>query len=257
MFISSRSVFGRLLCVAMLLAGRCAYAAGMPVPVSNVADGVLTADQVSELARDAPPNTGDNSHVGYFGIGTPPSPQQVAAWSIAVLPDGTGLPPGSGSVAQGSSVFAAQCAQCHGIFGEGVGRYPKLASNDKLTLDQPDRTVGNFWPYSPGLWDYINRAMPFYAPHSLSPDQVYALTAYILNLDNIVPDGFVADAKSLPQVKLVNRRGFILIDPRPDTTDKECMTNCVEPGSVRVEASAERTGLTPRETGPPDTMKVR
>ncbi len=253
---SYRSSLTGLLCLAMLPVLQPTQAAGAPVPVSKDPDG-RTTDQAAELAKDAPPAEGENSHVGHYGYGTLPSPQQIAAWSIAILPDGTGLPPGSGSVTQGASVFASQCAQCHGTFGEGLGRYPKLVGEDDLRSDQPDRTVGNFWPYSAGIWDYINRAMPFNAPHSLSSNQVYALTAFILNLNNAVADDFVADARSLPQIKLTNRQGFTLLDPRPDTADKECMAGCVAPEDVRIKASAERSSLTPRETGPLDTMRSR
>ena len=228
-------------------------------PAGAAADlhGVTATDQAAELARDAPPAMALDSRVGGFGYGSVATPEQVSGWSIAVLPDGTGLPPGSGSVSHGADVFNAQCAGCHGTFGEGEGRYPKLAGDDKLTSDQPDRTIGNFWPYTTTLWDYINRAMPYPVPHSLSPGDVYAVTAYILNLNNVVPDSFVADAKSLPQVKLANRHGFILLDPRPDTADAECMKDCRKPEDVRISATTEGSQVTPRETGPLDEMKPK
>jgi cytochrome c len=244
---------------AVSLAGFPASLLAAPQLASNGVnlEGTSNADHAAELARDAPPIAGADSKVGHYGLGAPASAEQIAGWSIAVLPDGTGLPPGHGSVSQGADIFNAQCAMCHGTFGEGEGRYPKLAGNDKLTADQPDRTIGNFWPYTTSLWDYIDRAMPFPAPHSLSPNDVYAVTAYILNLNNVVPDNFVADAKSLPLVKLANRHGFILLDPRPDTADKACMKDCRKPEDVRITASAEKTGVTPRETGPLDLMKPK
>ena len=109
----------------------------------------------------------------------------------------------------GATVYATKCAACHGTFGEGAGRYPRIAGQGKLTGERPEETVGSFWPYATTLFDYINRAMPFPSPHVLPPDQVYALTAYVLNLNGLVDDNFVADAKSLPLVKMPNRDNFI------------------------------------------------
>jgi S-disulfanyl-L-cysteine oxidoreductase SoxD len=197
-------------------------------------------------------SAGENGTL-YYGYGTTPTPQQIAGWSIGVRPDGQGLPPGKGSVSQGGDLFQTVCAACHGTFGEGETRYPKLAGNGALTGDRPDPTVGNYWPYATTLYDYIDRAMPFPAPHSLTPDQVYGLTAYVLNLNNIVPDSFVADATTLPKVKMPNRDGFIWTDPRPDTHDTECMKDCLKPDQVKVTSTAEGKGITPRTTGPLDT----
>ena len=190
---------------------------------------------------------------GYYGYGTTPTPAQIAGWAIAVRPDGQGLPPGHGDVTTGGNVFQVVCASCHGTFGEGVGRYPKLANGGKLTGARPDPTVGNYWPYATTLYDFINRAMPFPTPHRLPPDQVYAIVAYILNLNNIVPANFVADRDSLPKVKMPNRHGFIWKDPRPDTHDTDCMTNCRKPEDVKIVSSAEGKHLTPRTTGSLDT----
>ena len=113
--------------------------------------------------------------------------------------------------------------------------------------------MGTYWPYSVTLFDYINRAMPYPAPHSLPPDTVYAITAYILNLNGIVPDNFVADARSLPQVHMPNENGFIWKDPRPDTRDIACMANCRPAGEIRITSSAEGSKVTPSTTGPLDT----
>ncbi len=221
------------------------------------ADASPAATEAAALAQDAPAVPPENDRVGHYGYGTAPTPQQIAGWAIDVRPDGQGLPPGSGTVAHGADVYAQQCTSCHGTFGEGEGRYPKLSSDAKLTGDQPTKTVGNYWPYAAPLWDYINRAMPFPAPHSLSADDVYAITAYVLNLSNIVPDTFVADRDTLPKVKMPNRHGFILRDPRPDTADKECMANCVSPASIKITSTAEGKDLTPRTTGPLDEMKPK
>lgn len=228
-----------------------ALVVGAAVPAS----AAETADEAAQLANSAPTVAARSDRVEHYGYGTVPSAQQIAGWSIAVLPDGRGLPPGSGTVDHGADVYAQQCAACHGTFGEGEGRFPKLVSDSKLTGDQPTKTVGKYWPYATTLWDYINRAMPFPAPHSLSADDVYAITAYVLNLANIVPENFVADRESLPKVKMPNRHGFILLDPRPDTADKECMAHCRTPDEVKITSTAEGKDLTPRTAGPLDEMQ--
>lgn len=197
---------------------------------------------------------------GYFGYGTMPTPDQIAGWNIDVRgDDGRGLPPGKGTVAHGADVFAEQCAACHGTFGEGEERYPKLAGGEgTLTAERPEPTVGSYWPFAPTLWDYINRAMPFPAPHSLSPDDVYAITAYVLNINNIVPNDFVADRDSLPEVKMPNHDHFIWQDPRPDTPSAgACMNACKDPKDVKVISSAEGKDLTPRTTGALDEMRPK
>ncbi len=188
-----------------------------------------------------------------YGIGATPTPAQIEGWAIAVRPDGQGLPEGKGSVKDGDELYANVCASCHGTFGEGVGRYPKLAGEGSLTGERPEQTVGTYWPFATTLFDYIDRAMPFPSPHILPPEQVYALTAYVLNLNNIVGEDFVADRDSLPKVKMPNRDGFIWTDPRPDTHDTACMTNCRPPADVNVAQTAEGKTLTPRTTGTLDT----
>jgi len=196
---------------------------------------------------------------GYFGYGTKATPEQIAGWDIDVRGgDGVGLPAGKGTVERGAEVYAEQCAACHGTFGEGEGRFPKLVGGaGTLRHDRPELTVGSYWPFAPTLWDYINRAMPMQAPHTLSADDVYALTAYILHLNDIVSSDFVADRDSLPNVKMPNRDAFIWIDPRPDTMAKPCMNDCVNAADVRISSSAEGRNLTPRTTGPLDTMQPK
>jgi S-disulfanyl-L-cysteine oxidoreductase SoxD len=126
-----------------------------------------------------------------------------------------------------------------------------------LRDERPEPTVGSYWPFAPTLWDYINRAMPMPAPHTLSADDVYALTAYIPSLNDLVPPEFVADRNSLPKVKMRNRDNFIWTDPRPDTIAKPCMNACASAADVRILATAEGRGLTPRTTGPLDTMQPK
>jgi len=196
---------------------------------------------------------------GQFGYGERATPEQIAGWDIdARGDDGAGLPPGKGGVQRGSEVFAEQCAACHGTFGEGEGRFPKLAGGaGTLRADRPELTVGSYWPFAPTIWDYINRAMPMPAPHTLSADDVYALTAYILNLNDLVPSEFVADRDSLPKVKMPNRDSFIWTDPRPDTMAQPCMNACANPADITIMSTAEGRNLTPRTTGPLDTMQPK
>jgi len=196
---------------------------------------------------------------GQFGYGQIATPSEIAGWDIDVRgDDGAGLPPGKGAVTKGAEVFADQCAACHGTFGEGEGRFPKLVGGaGTLRDDRPELTVGSYWPFAPTLFDYINRAMPMPAPHSLSADDVYALTAYILNLNDIVLNEFVADRDTLPKVEMPNRDHFVWTDPRPDTMAKPCMSACGDPAGVKIMSTAEGNGLTPRTTGPLDTMQPK
>ncbi|MDE2007154.1 MAG: cytochrome c [Rhodospirillales bacterium] len=193
---------------------------------------------------------------GYYAIGTAPTQDQIAGWSIAVAPNGAGLPPGQGTADQGSTLFSTVCATCHGTFGEGGNGYPQLLGGmgSLGTLSQV-KTPANYWPFATTIFDYINRAMPFYAPHRFPPDQIYALTAFILNSDGVVPANFVANAKTLPLVKMPNRDGFLWQDPRPVTHATACMTKCADPAKITVVSNAATMKLTPLETGPVDHMK--
>ena len=156
-----------------------------------------------------------------FGFGTPATPQQIAGWDIDIAASGAGLPPGQGSVAQGEALYAKLGAKCHGAKGEGTDAAPALVGGmGSLTTDKPVKTVGSYWPYATTLFDYIRRAMPADNPQSLSPDEVYALCAYLLHLNGIVPADAVLDAKTLPRVVMPNHAGFTSPDPRPDVFDQ-------------------------------------
>lgn len=211
--------------------------------------GALVAGAGHALAGEAAP----------FGYGRAPTAAEIAGWDIdARGDDGKGLPPGKGSASRGADVFAEQCAACHGTFGEGEGRFPKLVGgNGTLTSERPEPTVGSYWPFAVTLWDYINRAMPMPTPHTLSADDVYALTAYILSLNGVVADDFVADKDSLPRVKMPNHDHFTWTDPRPDTPGKVCMTKCADPKAITIVSTAEGRNLTPRTTGPLDDMQPK
>lgn len=150
-----------------------------------------------------------------FSVGRPPTPEEIRDLGTAIAPDGVGLPAGSGTVAEGRTLFAAQCARCHGPAGEGDVGGRLVGGQGTLADARPIKTVGSFWPYATTLWDYVNRAMPFDHPGSLAASQVYAAVAYVLNLNGIIPADRVMDATSLPRVVMPNRNGFVA-DPRPD-----------------------------------------
>ena len=154
---------------------------------------------------------------GSFGYGRVATPAQIAGWDIDVRgEDGAGLPPGKGTVDRGADVYAEQCAACHGTFGEGEGRFPKLVGGvGSLRDERPEPTVGSYWPFAPTLWDYINRAMPMAAPHTLSADDVYALTAYILSLNDLVPHEFRCRSQQLAESQNAQSRQFHLDRPAP------------------------------------------
>lgn len=155
-----------------------------------------------------------------LGLGHAPTAQQVAAIDIDANPAGVGLPPGQGTYAEGATVFAQKCAFCHGAKGEGVGPYPKLigaepkqgfpfARDAKIV-----KTIGNYWPYSTTVYDYVHRAMPFNAPGSLTPNESYALVAWLLAENEVIPRDAVMNAQTLPKVQMPARSHFVLDDRR-------------------------------------------
>ena len=154
-----------------------------------------------------------------FGVGRPATAEEIRNLGGAIAPDGGGLPEASGTVAAGRDVFAAQCARCHGPRAQGDVGPVLVGGQGTLATARPLKTVGSFWPYATTLWDYINRAMPFDKPGLLKPSEVYAVAAYILNLNGIIGENDVMDARSLPKVKMPNRDGFVA-DPRPDVGEK-------------------------------------
>jgi cytochrome c len=148
-------------------------------------------------------------------LGQTATEEQIRRWNIDVSPSGDGLPPGQGTVADGAKVFAARCAHCHGPSGTEGHADRLVGGHGTLKTDRPIKTVGSYWPYAPTVFDYIRRAMPFDAPQSLNDDQVYALTAWLLHQNGIIPQDAVMTATTLPKVAMPNREGFIP-DPRPD-----------------------------------------
>ena len=151
------------------------------------------------------------------GLGKPLTEADIKQWDIAVLPDGTNLPPGSGTPAKGAKIFAEKCSACHGDAAKGgiAPFYPALVGGQPLTngIDTV-KTIANYYAYPTTIFDYTRRAMPYNMPRTLSDDEVYALTAYILAANKLIGDNDVMDAKTLPQVKMPNRDNFIM--PYPD-----------------------------------------
>jgi cytochrome c len=150
-----------------------------------------------------------------FGVGHTPAPDVLKSIDIDVTPDGKGLLPGSGTAAAGKDVYTRRCETCHGPTGTEGPQDALNGGKGSLATSRPVKTVGSYWPYATTLWDYINRAMPFDHPSTLSHDELYAVTAYVLFLNGIVGEQDVLNQTTLPQVKMPNRNGFVA-DPRPD-----------------------------------------
>jgi cytochrome c len=178
-----------------------------------------------------------------LGIGHAASPAQIAGWDIDVRGDGEGAPPGKGSVKQGEEIYMSQCAACHGEFGESAGRWPQLAQGKgTLASHDPVKTVGSYFAHVGTVFDYIRRAMPFGNAQSLSNDELYAVTAYVLNLNDIVDDNFVLSKETWKQVKMPNAAGFF--DDDRERTEKAfwnrnpCMSDCRLPPKITGRAQA-------------------
>jgi len=162
---------------------------------------------------------------GHYGIGRSATSAEIAGWNIDIGRDGSNLPAGSGTVGHGREVFEQQCAACHGEKGEGGVGDRLVGGQGTIATPKPIKTVGSYWPYAPTLFDYIRRAMPLNAPQSLSNEDVYAVSAYILNMNGLVPSDATLDAKTLSAIKMPNRSMFTG-DPRPDVKNPACEKGC-------------------------------
>ena len=188
-----------------------------------------------------------------LSIGREAAPAEIAGWDIDIRPDGQGLPIGKGTVKQGEPLYLERCAACHGEFGESAGRWPILMGGaGTLSSHDPVKSVGSYWPYASTLMDYIRRTMPFGNAQSLTNDELYAITAYVLYLNDVVKDqNFELNDKNFTSIKLPNQPNFI--DDDRETTEKvfwrksPCMTNCI-PGEAKVIGRARALDVTP-ETG--------
>jgi len=153
---------------------------------------------------------------GRYGLGRPATSADFARHEYLVGPKGTGLPKGRGTAGAGRAIYLQSCVVCHGLRGEGANEYPALVGGkDTLKSDNPLPTIGSYWPYATTVWDYVNRAMPYQNPGSLKPDEVYAVTAFLLAMNGIVSEYFELNERTLPQVRMPNSDGFVP-DPRPD-----------------------------------------
>ena len=190
----------------------------MNITAAGIAGLLVSAAMTAAVAADRP-----------FGLGTLATAEEVAGWDIDVRPDGVGAPVGSGDAVTGEEVFAERCASCHGDFGEGVDNWPVLAGGrGTLTSHDPVKTVGSYWPYASTAYDYIYRAMPFGEAQSLTPDETYGVVAYILYMNDVIADDFVLSNENIGTLKMPNRDGFLIPDPRPDgqPAGTPCMRNC-------------------------------
>jgi cytochrome c len=209
--------------------------------------GRLTGAFVA-LALGALPALAQGAH--RYDVGRAATAQEIAGWDIDVRPDGQGLPPGRGSVKDGEGVYMSRCAACHGEFGEGAGRWPPLAGGrDSLTSNEPSKTVGSYFPYVSSVLDYVRHAMPFGDAQSLKDDELYAVVAYLLWLNDVVDETFVLSAETFRQVRLPNQDGFI--DDDRETSERAfwnpqpCMNECK--GEVRILNRARALDVTPVE----------
>lgn len=221
------------LSLALLMLAACAQPPGS-------SDGAAAADPMDRY---------DGGRIGHFGFGEPAGAQQIAGWDIDIRPDGAGLPDGAGSVEDGEWIYEEQCAECHGSFGEGVGRFPVLAGGQGTLRDaRPNRTVGSYWPYTSTLFDYIRRTMPFTQPQSLSDEDTYAVTAYVLYLNDLVADDFVLTRDNFTSVRLPNEGNFVP-DPRPDVANVRCMADCRDPDAIEILSEVAGTAVQVAQSG--------
>jgi len=223
---------------------------------ARVAELETQLQEVQANSSPAPASMGVSeqapAHGGKLGVGREALPAEIAAWDVDVLPDGRGLPEGSGDVFTGEEVFADKCASCHGDFAEGVDNWPVLAGGfDTLADKDPVKTVGSYWPHLSTVWDYVNRSMPFGEAGTLSADETYAIVAYILYSNDLVDDGFELTQDNFAAFEMYNKDGFV-IDDRPDLEYAEwsvepCMENCKD--SVEITMRATFLDVTPEEGG--------
>ena len=172
----------------------------------NVIAGIVPAALVLACSTST---TGPSTLPAGPRLGHEATPQQIAALDLSIPPSGAGLPAGAGSVKQGEAVYAGKCLACHGAEGAGKPADRLVGGVGSLATVSPVRTVGSYWPYATTLFDYVRRGMPTTAPRSLTNDEVYAVSAYILNLNGIIAADAVMNAQTLPQVKMPNRDGFV------------------------------------------------
>ena len=180
----------------------------------------------------------DKQNSQLLNIGQPASKEEIAGWDIDVRPDGHGLPDGGATASDGEDLYDEKCASCHGTFGEGEASWPKLIGEKSSikTGIKPEKTVGTFWASPSTLLDYVHRAMPFTEPQSLSWDETWAISAYVLYLNDIIDEDFLLNRESFFDVKMPNAGNFIA-DQRPDVKAKRCMKNCKKVSDISVKVA--------------------
>ena len=187
---------------------------------------------------------------GELGLGRVATPEEVASWDIDIRPDGQGLPDGSGNIEDGEAAYLERCAHCHGDFAEGAGRYPVLMGGiGSLATEDPVKTIGSYWPYASTVYDYIYRAMPFGEAQTMTPDETYGITAYLLYLNEVVDEDFVADKNTLPAVKMPNEDGFFIRKEPEFAAYEPCMKDCK--GEVKILGRARNIDVTPEDDESP------
>lgn len=215
----------------------------------TVAVALSVALTIPAIAQTKPPAKSAETAPTQLGIGRPATEQEIAGWDIDVRPDGKGLPPGKGTVKQGEEIYMSQCAACHGEFGESAGRWPLLAGGaGTLKSHDPVKSVGSYWPYASTLFDYVRRAMPYGNAQSLSNDELYAVTAYVLSLNDIIrDDNFELSDKNFATIKMPNQAFH---DDDREKAEKHfwqkspCMKDCT-PGPMKVTGHARVLDVTP------------
>ena len=210
----------------------------------GVALALMTAPA---MAQDAPAG-------GPLGLGRAALPEEIAAWDVKVMPDGRGLPEGSGDVMTGEERYLEHCAVCHGDFAEGLGNWPKLSGGeDTLDRQDPVKTIGSYWPYLSTVWDYVHRSMPFGQAQILTADDTYAITAYLLYSNYLVEEDFVLSRDNFLEVELPNADGFFADDrdarEYEEFSAEPCMENCKD--NVEITRHASVLDVTPEDTTAP------
>ena len=218
--------------------------------LAGVTTAALGYAQSSSKAKPAGASAAAAQPSVKLGIGRTPTPEEIAGWDIDVRPDGAGLPLGKGSVKDGEALYLERCASCHGEFGESAGRWPILSGGaGTLAGHDPVKSVGSYWPYASTVLDYIRRSMPYGNAQSLTNDELYAVTAYVLYLNDIIKeDDFELSNENFATIKLPNEANFF--DDDRETAEKTfwkkdpCMANCV-PGEAKVIGQARALDVTP------------
>jgi mono/diheme cytochrome c family protein len=229
---------------------KCRNAAVAIFSVLLISGSASYAAEPKRADRVAPPQMALGSDSAHrLGLGREATKDEIAGWDIDVRPDGQGLPPGKGTVKAGEAIFNTQCASCHGEFGESAGRWPVLAGGaGTLKSDNPVKSVSSYWPYASTLFDYIRRAMPFGNAQSLSNDELYAVTAFVLYLNDVVTDeSFELNRENFTSIKLTNEPNFVDDDRTTDEREfwkAPCMTKCGE-GAAKITGTARVLDVTP------------